>query len=239
MRVKQVSRVGRSSIKTKPVSRSNPILKHRLQNTQLQKLDKQTETKRKALTVRENGRAIKHYLEYYSKGITVKNALDKSLKVDIERARTQLRAFYIKTLQKDVFKFTVKSSGLYPETHHQVEIMWQLDKANLDKPIQEIFANTPIKAQCSCGRHTYWYRYLWTTAKSSLGLQEHRFPSIRNKNLEGMCCKHMIKVMTSIQSGGFQVTFGRYIENKRLQKGTRLSAKDKVRIAGKSFGAGR
>lgn len=223
-----------SSIKS--VSRKNPILKHKLQKKAVNtKSDQRRETAHTALTVQEHGKAIKHYLKYYQKGITVKNALDHSKNVDIIRAKTQLRAFYIKTLQKGVFKFNVKASMLYAETSHQVDILWDMDKADLNQDPKTIFLNTPIKLQCSCGRHTYWYRYIWTKAESSLGLQEHRFPSIRNKDLEGMCCKHSIKVLQSLHSAGFQNTFRRYVANTIHEKNTKISEKDKIRIAGGSF----
>lgn len=226
----------KSTHKIKSISNKNPILNHRLQNAPLKKeIAKQTETRHNALTVREHGRAIKLYLKYYGKGVTVKNALDKSRNIDVLRAKTQLRAFYIRSMAKNIFTFTVKASGLYDATSHQVEIMWQMDKADYEKTTKEIFLNTPIKAQCSCGRHTYYYRYLWTTAGAGLGLQEHRFPSVNNKNLEGMCCKHLIKVLKSLESPGFQNTFSRYVANKKAGRRTNVSKKDKVKIAGASF----
>ncbi len=221
---------------TKSISKRNPILKHKLQKQKLNKrMDKKAETHHNALTIKEHGKAIKHYLKYYGKGITVKNALDHSKKVDIIRAKTQLRAFYIRSMAKEVFTFTVKASGLYDAVSHQVEIAWDMDKADLSKNSNEIFLNTPIKFQCSCGRYTYWYRYILTKAGACLGLQEHRFPSVTNKNLEGILCKHGVKVMQSIHSQGFQNVFSRYVENKKHDKKTRLSNKDKVRIAGASF----
>lgn len=232
MKIKQVSQVK----STGRAKNKNPILKHKLQKQKLNKsLSKKTETRKMPLTIQEHSKAIQLYLKYYKDGITVKNALDKSLDVDIERARTQLKAFYIRTLQKDVFKFNVKASGLYQATSHEVHLSWDLSKADLSRPSKEIFLNTPIKAQCGCGRHTYYYRYLWTTARAGLGLQEHRFPAINNRNLQGMCCKHMIKVLKSLHSAGFQNTFGRYIENKHHDKHTHISQKDKTRIAGQSF----
>lgn len=229
-RIKSISRI-------KSVSKNtNPILKHRLQNVPIQ-AHKKTETKHNALTIREHGRAVKLVLDYYGKGINIDNVLKKSLKVDIIRAKTQLKAFYIRSFRKNVFSFTVRASQLYEETSHQVEISWDIDKANLEDTNKNIFLNTPIKAQCSCGRFTYWYRYLWTKASSCLGMQEQRYPRIRNATLDGMACKHILKVVTTLHGTAFQTTFERFIENKKLDRQTRITFKDKSRIAGSSFGA--
>ena len=231
MKVKSISKI-------KSVSKRNPILSHRLQNEPLKKQTlKKIETKHNALTVREHGRAIKLVLSYYGKGITIENMLKKSLEIDIERAMTQLRVFYVRSFRKNIFTFTVKSSGLYAETNHQVELSWQLDKADLRKDTKHIFLSTPIKAQCSCGRFTYWYRYLWTKAKSCIGIQENRFPKIRNAKLSGMACKHIIRVTTTLHQTAFQNTFNRYVENYKQDKQTRLSFKDKSKIAGSTFSA--
>lgn len=235
MRVKQVSKV-KSTGTTRKTYQNSPVLKHRLQNEKIDKsLSKKVDTRIKPVTIQEHSKAIQLYLKYYKDGINVKNALDQSLDVDIQRAKTQLRAFYIRGMQKDVFRFTVKASGLYQATSHQVEINWDLKHVDLDRPTKEIFLNAPINFQCSCGRHTYWYRYLWTVLKSSLGIQEHRFPSVRNPQAKGMLCKHGVKVMTTLHSSAFQNTFSRYIENKRRDKRTHISQKDKAKIAGSSF----
>lgn len=233
-KIKSVSKV-QSTTSTRKTNK-NPILKHTLQTKPLDKtLAKKQETKITPLTIREHNKAIKLYMKHYSSGVTVKNALDHSLPIDIERAKTQLRAFYIRTLAGGTFKFVVKASGLYAATSHEVHIKWEIDNYDLNKNPKDIFLNAPIKAQCSCGRHTYYYRYLWTVARSSLGLQEHRYPEVRNKDLDGMCCKHMIRVMKAIHAAPFQQTFGRYIENEKANKKTKISQKDKARIAGGSF----
>ncbi|NOR58039.1 MAG: hypothetical protein GQ474_05900 [Sulfurimonas sp.] len=232
MRIKSITPI-KSIGRTK---NKNPILKHGLQKEKLNKhLDKKTTTHKAPLTIREHGKAITLYKKYYSKGVSVRNALDHSLLVDINRARVQLKAFYIKTLQKDVFKFNVKASGLYQAKSHQVQIKWNVESKDLDKDPYELFLNAPIQFQCACGRHTYWYRYIWTIIGGGLGIQEHRFPSIKNPQAKGMLCKHGIKVIKTLHSTGFQNTFKRYISNKRVAKNTKISQKDKAKIAGQSF----
>jgi hypothetical protein len=54
--------------------------------------------------------------------------------------------------------------------------------------------------ECSCGRHTYFYRYLATIGKYGCGRAEVGFPKIRNPELKGVACKHVIRVMSEIIS---------------------------------------
>lgn len=235
MKILKVKKIAKTSIK------KSPVLSHKLQQAPINKSSqKVTKTQTVPMTIKQIGKAISLMLRSYDKKINVESAIKHSLKVDIERADTQLSAFYIKTVQENIFKFIVKSSGLHQKDRYQVDIMWDLQGMPLD-PLKskEIFLKAPIKFQCSCERHTYWYRYLWTKLGASLGLQEYRYPVVKNTNLEGMLCKHGLKVMKSIHKTAFQATFKRYIENKASQKQTRISAVDKVKVAGSGFGVGR
>jgi len=173
---------------------------------------------------------ITNRLKYFKDGMTIKNALSSSLEEDKKRAKQQLKAFFVKSLQKDVFKFIVKSSGLHIKDKYQVDIQW-VSARNLalsDETLtpKEIFVKSTIKTQCSCERFTYWYRYIATQGNFVLGLREHRFPKVRNANLKGVLCKHQIRVMQSIETPSFQKIFARYINNIRIKKQTRIKAKD-------------
>lgn len=218
----------------------NPIRHHKLQNKlHDNSIDKVRDTKKEALTIKEHARAIRLYLKHYGKGVSIANALDHTRKEDIDRAHKQLRAFYLTGKRNGVFRFNVKASGLHDKSSYIVEIQWDTSMATRPEDASEIFKNAPIKYQCSCERHTYWYRYIWTKVKSSLGIQEHRFPRVRNRQLSGMLCKHGVKVFETIQRAPFQKTFARYIENEVKGKQTRMSLKDKAGVAGSSFGSRR
>lgn len=235
-KIKPISKVKQTSKSRSTVSRLNPILGYPMQKQKSAPI-KTVHTKEKSRSLKEVYADIKRYLKFFGKGVTVATALKFSLKEDIERARTQLRAVYITGLRTGVFRFRVKSSGVYANTpnSYKVDVQWVTDGLIGNKDAEYIFKHAPIKAQCTCGRHTYWYRYLWTKAGASLGVQEHRFPSVRNKDLKGMCCKHMIKTLELLEKSHFQVTFNRYITNLEQDKRTLISHKDKVKIAGASF----
>jgi len=221
---------------TKKISKSNPILKHKLQNKKSTVSHKLQKMKTTTLTLQQIMQEMKIYKNFYKDGISVKTALSHSLKIDVERARTQLRAVYITNVHTGIFKFRVKSSGLYDKDSYEVHLSWDISKMSKEQDVSKLFWNAPIKFQCTCERHTYWYRYLWTVVGGSIGLQETRYPKVRNKMLKGMLCKHGIKVMETIKRTPFQKTFERYINNQKDNKQTRVTASDKASIAGSSFG---
>ncbi|MCY1434968.1 hypothetical protein D9M71_510460 [compost metagenome] len=73
-----------------------------------------------------------------------------------------------------------------------------------------------VRFDCDCGRHRYWYRYLATIGNYNSGRAESGYPKIRNPNLAGMACKHVLRVMTEIEASGFVLSFlARAIEKGR------------------------
>ena len=234
--------------KVKKVKKTSPVLKHKIHTTSIKK---PTSPKKKTswkdrikqalkLTVKEHYQNLKKLTAFYSKGVTVKTALKHSDPKDITRAKEQLKAVAPRTVSKEgVFVFKVKASELHQDNQygvalsrkarfHQVDLFWDLEPfRDFDKSPEWLFENAPIKFECSCGRHTYFYRYVWTRINSALGKQEYRYPKRNNANLSGMFCKHGIRTITVLRGSVFQRTFKRYVENWEKGKTTRLSQKDK------------
>lgn len=61
---------------------------------------------------------------------------------------------------------------------------------------------SPLKFYCDCERHKYWYCYIATIGNFALGkpygLLQHGYPKITNPTLDGIACKHVIRVMREI-----------------------------------------
>jgi hypothetical protein len=57
-----------------------------------------------------------------------------------------------------------------------------------------------VRFDCDCGRHRYWYRFIATKGKYNYGMDEQGYPKIRNPNLVGVACKHVLRVMHQILS---------------------------------------
>jgi len=110
-------------------------------------------------------------------------------------------------------------------TKHFVDIKWAIPDEQADS--KAIIYLSPIKFQCSCGRFTYFYRYIATKGGFALGIQENRFPEIRNRMLKGVLCKHLIKVMTTIPNNGFFDTFERHIKSSYQGKKARVTKTDR------------
>jgi hypothetical protein len=73
-----------------------------------------------------------------------------------------------------------------------------------------------IRFNCDCMRHRYWYRYLASVGNYNAGPREDGFPKIRNPNLVGVACKHVLRVMSEIDAGNaVQMFLARAIEKGR------------------------
>ncbi|EPA1084307.1 phage tail protein, partial [Escherichia coli] len=85
---------------------------------------------------------------------------------------------------------------------------------------------------CDCGRHQYWYRYIATAGNFALAPpKEYAFPKIRNPNLKGIACKHVIHAMTRLQSASWQLRIGQAM----LQAAKRVGFGDDKRRTTKHF----
>jgi hypothetical protein len=186
------------------------------------------------LTVKEHGRAVKLYKKFYKNGVTVANALALSLPADYANMKKDINIAGLTANRNGQLIFTVQASRRYLDnkygrkkskvaTKHYVHV--EFDKEALDRAILkkmqplDILMNTPFKYQCSCGKHTFWYRYVWTVLGASIGLQQKIFPSVRNKMLEGLLCKHGIRAMLYARSKRFIPEFERYLDarERRIQ----------------------
>lgn len=81
-----------------------------------------------------------------------------------------------------------------------------------------------LKFDCDCGRHTFWYRFIATIGNFNYGRPEDGFPKVRNPNLKGIACKHVVKVMDHISRvGAFNLFAARMIEQGRRTLSDKLS----------------
>lgn len=158
----------------------------------------------------------------YQQGIKAAMVINAALPIDRERANTEIPwshptfANYQPAKKSLVVMFTTAASGKYQENKHFVSVEFvefnkitghwltpenpkqqaQLDARQLKESL--------IKFDCDCGRHTYWYRFIASTGgfayvgTKPLGREETGFPKIRNPQLKGLACKHVLRTMQSI-----------------------------------------
>lgn len=136
-------------------------------------------------------------------GITAKGVIDLSLPQDRERANREIKtAVPIQSIGGKVH-FVTNASQHSDVTRHHVHIELLNFSAAVSSPAKaaELVAtltNGPLKFDCDCGRHTYWFRYVATVGRYNAGRDEPGFPKIRNPDLRGVACKHVLRVMQQL-----------------------------------------
>ena len=145
--------------------------------------------------------------EKYKKGISPRDVIDFSLRSDREKSNSEIFLCSPFSRKAGVFRFITNASLESKSSRHYVSVQfndYSKFATNPKKPggqlTRERLINSGIKFDCDCGRHTYWFRYLATTAGYALGRQEGGYPKLRNPNLYGVACKHVLRVMHWITS---------------------------------------
>ncbi len=82
-----------------------------------------------------------------------------------------------------------------------------------------------LKFDCDCGRHRFWYRYISTIGGFNAGRDETGFPKIRNPQLTGVACKHVLRTLTAIQQPAFRAFLMRAVDQDRERVGRAVKAK--------------
>lgn len=150
---------------------------------------------------------IKTLQQSYKGGISPQQVINLSLDIDIQRANKQITYAMPRARKGDVVHFIVDASGENGALHHFVNVQFLgFDGVRLypDKitphRVKSHIVQGGVRFECDCGRYKYWYRYLNTIAGTNLGRKETAFPKIRNPNLTGVACKHILRAMQWIKS---------------------------------------
>jgi hypothetical protein len=162
-------------------------------------------------------------------GITAKSVIDASLPEDRERANRQIKmAVPVQSIGGRIH-FMTNAGPDSDVTRHHVHIEMLNFSAAVSTPklaaevVKEVAAG-PLRFDCDCGRHTYWYRYIATVGKYNAGRDETGFPKIRNPQLRGIACKHVLRVMQQLSMPIIRQFIAKMIEGAR----SNLERKPKV-----------
>lgn len=68
------------------------------------------------------------------------------------------------------------------------------------KQIANWLRKQKLSFDCDCERHRYFFRYVATIGGFAAGRKETGYPKIRNPKLMGVACKHVLRVMTELES---------------------------------------
>ncbi|TMO87716.1 phage tail protein [Pseudoalteromonas ruthenica] len=151
------------------------------------------------------------------KGISYAELVANARSIDIKRANGSSNdglglstGNLIKMERGNVVIFRVKASTKSKHENHRVKLRledWEEELENAE-PTEEGYQAAVKRAargrysiECDCGKHQYWYRYMATVGGYQLGQpREMAYPKVRNPNLEGTACKHVLKAVQLLQS---------------------------------------
>lgn len=158
-------------------------------------------------------------------GITYAQLVASSQNIDIKRANNSVddgsgikRAVPV-SLKHNVINIRVEASDVSKHQHHLVKVRFEEWDQLVDGAAEEDKGTSKLAKQlcggrvsydCDCGRHQYWYRYIATAGNFALAPpKEYAYPKVRNPNLKGVACKHVIHAMTRLQSASWQLSIGK------------------------------
>lgn len=163
-------------------------------------------------------------------GIHPRTIINRSRRVDIDRADREIPIAKPVSISSDgVVKFWVSASAKSSERQHYVVVQFlnfgaALAANRVTNEVIDMVLKGAVKFDCDCGRHRYWYRYIATTGGFYYGNPETGFPKVRNPNLGGLACKHVIRVMNVILKSN---AFRQYIKQAILRYQDKPNARSK------------
>ncbi|HFF9481077.1 TPA: phage tail protein [Serratia marcescens] len=153
-------------------------------------------------------------------GITYAQLVAHSQSIDVKRANNNVddgsgisSASFI-GLKHNVAQIRVTASNRSLDSSHLVQLRFEEwedalenvtnDRAALMRLVRKLVVGR-TSINCDCGRYMYWYRYIATAGNFTIAPpKEYVFPKIKNPNLRGVACKHIIHAFTRMQGAGWQ-----------------------------------
>lgn len=147
-------------------------------------------------------------------GITARQVIDLSGKylapgkgTDRQRAAREIHHAIPSSFNKGALHVITDAGGQTPNVkRHHVLVQfpnWDVAVMDVNRTPDEAarwLLSQPLKYECDCGRHRFFFRYICTAGGFNAGRPEHGYPKIRNPNLTGVACKHVVRVMTEIDA---------------------------------------
>lgn len=181
----------------------------------------------------ESRTSIRGKFDSATPGITYAQLVAQSTSIDIKRANnkvddgTGIKSATFLGLKQNTAIISVKASDESVHAHHRVKIRFEGwdpaveelgdEKTSAAVIVRQLCAGR-VSFDCDCGRHQYWYRYIATAGNYALTPpKEYAFPKVRNPDLTGVACKHVIHSMTRFQSATWQAQIRKQLEQNAKQ----------------------
>ena len=159
-------------------------------------------------------------------GITYCQLVSGSRDIDVKRANNQVKdgrgitRANMSGIKSNTVLVRVQASSVSVHQHHQVKIRLDDWDDCLNDPAGGNYKAAVKKAcaghlsiACDCGRHQFWYRYLATMGNYCVAPpKEFSYPKIRNPELRGVACKHVLKAAVMLQSTAWHTVLAKQME---------------------------
>jgi len=197
--------------------------------------------RRRALTrddLRTFRRNVDTVQRKYTGGIRARDVLDLSESIDRERANKEIRSCAPVSSSGGTVRFLTNSGPDSDVPHHHVTVEFPSFSAVVagargregdgGKQAAQQLRKERLKIECDCGRWRYWYRYMATIGKYNAGRDESGYPKIRNPNLKGVACKHIVRVMAEVEKSGTVLNFlTRMVDKARERDSAKVQVQSK------------
>jgi len=140
-------------------------------------------------------------------GILAKEVVAQSTPIDLARSKDEINHAVPFRFAAGNVSFQTSASRKYAATRHIVQVELSGWSQAVGSPATTLAAaktatEQPVRFECDCGRHTFFYRYIATIGGWNHGRVETGFPKIKNPTLSGVACKHVLRVMVELDRGG-------------------------------------
>jgi hypothetical protein len=140
----------------------------------------------------------------YKGGATIDDIVRASRPEDMQRAR-EIKWSTPARLRNGTIDFIASASPQSQVTRHYVTVVltdYGAALARAATPLQAaawLAKEGHIRWDCTCGRHTFWYRYIATSIGANALRPETGYPRIRNAQLTGLGCKHTLRTVIELR----------------------------------------
>lgn len=151
---------------------------------------------------------------------TDQSVIDQGYLSDIDKARREITMAIPASAVNDEVRFLTNAGADSEVTRHHVLVKFLRwndacskvaalevgDEAGV-RAVANWLRKQKLAFDCDCKRHRFFLRYVATIGGFAAGRQETGFPKIRNPNLHGVACKHVLRVMAEIESSNAFLRF--------------------------------
>lgn len=193
---------------------------------------------------------IRNLKKKFIGGITPQSVIDLSMPADIQRSNDQIRTAVLSSFRGNKYHFLTNAGPNSKVSRHHVNVEFlDFDSAagasSADpKKMGKQVAGGRLKFECDCEHFTFVLRYVATVGKYVEGRLENGYPKLTNPKLDGVACKHALRVMhvllkdqTVHQKIAGQVTKAREVLDARKLKTEHVKVAEQREHAAKQAGA--